>query len=255
MEFRVLSSSYNHNNRLSQDNESGEWEMSGSQSLIFEVTPYGLSEIEFDDGNRFSGYRKPLSGKERDNEIYVAKLYVQRSDSTGSIGEQFVINQSGQKKYRERYISYDPDINKHNDYNDELMCVININCKIPGREFDELVSFIRNGVNPTKISIFFGMLMDSKVLSYGLGPETLEWNTENGSQHGFEDINFEFKEIIDGPELEYLDDVYTRNMKYTLTSIDSNISSLKNIILESRKNVYWITVLIVVFLVSYFFRK
>lgn len=255
MEFRVLSSSYNHNNRLSQDIETGEWEMSGSQSLIFEVTPDGLYDIEFDDGNRFRRYIKNPSGKERDNEIYIAKLYVQRSDFTGNMIDQFVTSKSGKKIYRERYISYDPDINKHNDFNDELMCVININCKIPGREFDELVSFIRNGINPTKISLYFGVLIDSNVLSYGLGPDTLKWNTENGSQHGFEDINFEFKEIIGGPELEYLDDVYTRNMKYNLKNIDNNISSLKNIILESRKNVYWIIILIFIFLVSYFIRK
>ena len=149
MEFRVLSSSYNHNNRLAQDSETGEWEMSGSQSLIFEVTPDGLYDIEFDDGNRFRGYRKNPSGKEKDNEIYIAKLYVERSDVTGKLINQFVTNKSGQKIYQERYISYDPDINKHNDFNDELMCVININCKIAGREFDELLNFIRHGNNPT----------------------------------------------------------------------------------------------------------
>lgn len=255
MEFRVLSSSYNHNNRLSQDRETGEWEMSGSQSLIFEVTPDGLFDIEFDDGNRFRGYRNIPSGKERDNEIYMATLHVKRSDFTGNTADQFVINKSGKKIYRERYISYDPDINRHNDFNDELLSVININCKIPGREFDELVSFIRNGINPTKILIFFGSLMDSNVLSYGLGPESFKWNTGNGSQQGFEDINFEFKEIIDGPELDYLDDIYKRNVKYNLTNIDNNISSLKNILLDFKKNVYWIVSFIFILWIFYLFKK
>jgi hypothetical protein len=253
MEFRVLSSSYYHNNRLSQDGETGEWEMSGSQSLIFEVTPDGLYDIEFDDGNRFRGYRKKLYGKERDNEIHIGKLYVQRSDVTEKIVNQFVTNKSGQKIYRERYISYDPDINKHNDFNDEFMCFVNINCKIPDREFDELVNFIRNGNNPTKISIFFGGLMDSKVLSYGLGPESYRWNTENGSQNGFEGINFEFKEIIDGPELDYLDDVYNKNIKYNLKNIDKNIASLRNMLFETRNIIFWINLLIFFFMVSYFF--
>jgi hypothetical protein len=255
MEFRVLSSSYYHNNRLSQDSETGEWEMSGSQSLIFEVTPDGLYDIEFDDGNRFRGYRKLPSVKEKDNEIYIAKLCVQRSDITGNIHNQFVKNESGQKIYRERYISYDPDINTSNDLNDELMCVVNINCKIPGCEFDEILNFIRNGINPTKISMYFGTLMDSNVLFYGLEPKSFEWDTKNGFQNGFEDISFEFKDIIDGPELDYLDPVYKQNIKYNFKNIDNNISSMKNIIRETNRIIYWIIFLIFIFWFSNFFGK
>jgi len=257
MEFRIISSAYVYRNTMSQKYGSEEVSNKRTNSLIFEITPDSNYKIIFSDETIFTGYQNRFLFKDKKYILHIARLIIFQSDNDEPEINNFV-DRGKRSFHTDRYIAYEPD-KSNNDYLTSAKTYdINIYYSLPKFDFAVLRDNIVKGINPTTISLYFGLLIDNDVLEYGCEPDgsSLKWNISKGKSINIEEIGFEFKNVIDGPELEYLDDKYKFNTYTVLKNIEEKIQIfLKS---HSKTNEYiktFFVYLFIVFIIYILFYK
>ena len=255
MDFRVLSSSYRYGNRVHTYHENNEQETTRTHGFVFEITPDRNFQIEFDKDVIFKNYfRKHLSVEDK-NYIYVARLNVVQRENDDIKHKNYWIN--GEKiNYNDRIIVYRPEKRSIERDNNHLYD-IELFYSLQKSDFDEIRKFISQGINPTSIRIFVESLPNSNTISYGFAPDgsMLKWDTSSGDEVEIRSLDFEFRDIIDGPDLEDLDKKYTRTIRQQVSQLEKTVeiihSQLQGVV---KFGSTFLTILLLFYLIEKLFK-